>query len=100
MLQAIGNIERHTRSGRAAFERDELLQVYVVHHLIILGEAAARLPEAIHAAYPEVPWDSMRGMRHILVHGYFHIDLVIVWRVVEDELPPLRAQLEMMIDKL
>lgn len=94
MLAAIDKIERQAQRGRAAFEQDELLQVYIVHYLIILGEAAFKLPESFRARHSQVPWDSLRGMRHILVHDYFRVDLNVVWQVVEGDLPGLKAQLE------
>lgn len=55
MLEAIANIERHTGKGREAFENDELIQTWIVHHLEIIGEAASKLGPAFRAAHSEVP---------------------------------------------
>jgi uncharacterized protein with HEPN domain len=78
----------------AAFCADPRTLKAVVWNLMTIGEAAAHVPAEVQAEFPEVPWRQMRGMRHHIVHGYDQIDLEIVWRVVEDELPPLTPMLE------
>lgn len=100
MLEAIVGIERYTSGGRSVFDHNELIQVYVVHYLQILGEASLRLPESVRSVHPEVPWSEMGGMRHILVHGYFEVDLDAVWAVVEKDLPPLKHALLTIRDEL
>ena len=79
ILDAIAAIERHRGRDKAAFERDELLQVWFLRHLQIIGEAARALPGDVRALAPEVPWSQIVGMRNILVHGNFDIDTDIVW---------------------
>ena len=66
----------------------------VVANLILIGEAARHVPENVEVAYPGIPWPQMRGMRNHIVHGYDQIDLEIVWKVIQDELPPLVPVLE------
>ena len=95
--EAITKIEKYAARGRKAFEQDELIQTWMVHNMQILGEAAANLSEELKSRYPEVPWRKITGMRNILVHGYFDIDLDIVWSVVERDLPSLRTSLDEMI---
>ena len=91
VLEAIERIERHTSAGRGAFDTDELVQVWVVRHLQIIGEAVGHLSEDVRARYPDVPWRSITGMRHVLVHGYFEVDLDLIWLVVENELDRLKS---------
>ena len=93
MLEAIQRIEKYAGRGRQAFVADELIQTYIVHSLQILGEAAAKIPSDQQREYPELPWPKMIGMRNVLVHNYFNIDLDIVWQVVESELPILKESL-------
>ena len=73
--EAIERIEKYSRAGRAAFDRDELVQTWVVHHLQIIGEAVRALSEETRSRRPEIPWAQIAGMRNILVHDYFGIDL-------------------------
>ncbi len=93
ILEAIEKIEQYASRGRQEFDADEMFQVWVVHHLEIIGEAASRISTTTQSRFPEIPWGKMIGMRHVLVHGYFNIDLDIVWSVIENDLPPLKAQI-------
>ena len=94
ILEAIERIERAADRGRAAFEADEMVQVWILHYIQILGEASRALSEPLRTRHPEVPWSLIIGMRHILVHDYFGIDLGEVWAVVERDLPRLRKNVE------
>ena len=87
MLEAIELIERYAAKGRRAFEDDELIQTWFVHHLQIIGEAAARLGHDFHDAHPGIPWAEIVAMRNILVHDYFGIDPKEIWPAVERDLP-------------
>ncbi|RME90733.1 MAG: DUF86 domain-containing protein, partial [Verrucomicrobia bacterium] len=90
ILEAIARIERYASRGREAFERDELIQVWIFHHIQIIGEAAANLGRDFHEAHPEVPWPQIVAMRNVLVHEYFGVDLREVWKTVERDLPALK----------
>lgn len=94
ILEAIERIDTHKGDDRLGFDHDELLQVWFVHHFQIIGEAASRLSDEIRAQHPEVPWGQMIGMRHILVHGYFEVDLEIVWNAAQINLTQLKKQIE------
>jgi uncharacterized protein with HEPN domain len=96
MLEAIRKIEQITSSEKYTerLQEDELVEVWVVHHLQIIGEAASRLSKEFREKHIDVAWGSMIGMRHVLVHGYFETDTEIVWKVVEKDLPTLKEQLE------
>jgi uncharacterized protein with HEPN domain len=73
--EAIGKIQGRTGAGEVAFNRDEMLQVWVLHHLQIIGEAVSRLTPELLEHYPQVPWRNMIGMRNILVHQDFEVGL-------------------------
>ncbi len=66
----------------------------VVRNLEVIGEAAGRVPDEIRDRYSGVPWNTIRAMRNILAHGYYTVDLEIVWGVAQNRLQPLRQQLQ------
>jgi uncharacterized protein with HEPN domain len=98
ILEAIARIERYVALGKARFLEDELIQVWIVHHLERIGEAAARLGREFHEAHPQVPWREMAAMRNLLVHEYFSVDLEEVWETAVRELPLLKAQIQTLLE--
>ena len=80
-----------TRS-RADLDHDRLLLLALVKDVEIIGEAASRVSADTRAEWAEIPWQDIVTMRHRLVHGYFDIDLDIVWNTLTDDLPPLAAR--------
>lgn len=99
MLGAIERISRYAERGKEAFNADELIQTWIVHHFELLGEAATGVSTETRARVPEVPWPKIVGIRNVLVHGYFGIDLDAVWAAVE-LLPDLRRRLQETLDEL
>ena len=97
ILEAIERIERRAPADKEAFLSDELLHVWVVHHLQVIGEAVRAVPSDVRALAPDLPWRSIVGMRNVLVHQYFVIDTDAVWAVVERDLAPLRAEVETLL---
>ena len=95
--EALDRIARYTELGRERFEADELVQTWVIHHLQIIGEAARTLSPAVRERYPQVPWMQIVRMRHILAHQYFGVDVELIWSVVEQHLPALRATVSEML---
>jgi uncharacterized protein with HEPN domain len=93
ILEAIERIEKYASGGRATFDRDELVQTWVLHHLQIIGEAVRGLSDEIRRAHPDIPWAQIAAMRNILVHDYFGIDLEEVWTAVVRDLPQLKARI-------
>ena len=98
ILDAIAGIERYAARGRNAFDQDELIQVWIVHHLQIIGEAAGQLGRDFHDAHPKVPWPQIVAMRNILVHEYFGVDLGEVWNAVERDLPAFKRAIEGLLE--
>ncbi|HBG27005.1 MAG: nucleotidyltransferase [Planctomycetes bacterium GWF2_41_51] len=94
VIEAIERIEKYSQNSKNAFDTDELVQNWIIHHLFIVGEAAARISDEIQEKYCEVPWSKIIGMRNILVHGYFEIDKDVVWSVVEKDLPELKKNIQ------
>jgi uncharacterized protein with HEPN domain len=97
ILEAIHRIDRHVQKGRHEFDEDELIQVWIVHHLQIIGEAARGLSSDFRSTHPEVPWTDVVAMRNLLVHEYFGVDLQEVWETTVNDLPRLREFVEKML---
>ena len=100
ILEAIGNIETYTIQGRDAFDRDRLVRTWIVHHVQVIGEAAARLSPGVRRQYPSVPWADIVSMRNVVVHQYFGIDYDQVWDTVAIDLPKLRRHVEGILGEL
>ncbi len=97
ILQSIMAIEKYTKRGRGFFYKNELVQSWVMRHLEIIGEAGNRASEALREKSPEIPWRSIVGMRNVLAHGYFEIDRDTVWKVVENDLTPLKKSVKKLL---
>jgi len=78
------------------FLEDKRTQQAVVLNLILIGEEATRIlkdHEAFANSHPQIPWRSMKGMRNRIAHGYFEINLDVVWETIQSALPDLIRQL-------
>lgn len=87
--------------SKAEFCDDKKTQLAVIMELVIIGEAATKVMddhEAFALAHTEIPWRSMRGMRNRIAHGYFDMDLDVVWDTVKLALPELLTSLSRLRD--
>lgn len=95
---AIDNIQSYTAGMDAAgFKADRKTQDAVIRNLEIIGKACNNVVKhdpAFAQKHPQVPWGFAYEMRNALAHGYFTVDLDIVWATVNADLPGLKAQLE------
>jgi len=94
ILEAIQKIETVAPQGKDAFYNNEQIQVWVIFHLQIIGEAVRSVSPEFCASHPDIPWSDIIGMRNILIHQYFGIDKEAVWKVVEHDLPLIKKQFE------
>lgn len=79
---------------RSDLDSDVMLRFALVHAVTVLGEAASRVSTATRAAYPEVVWPAIIGMRNRLVHAYFDIDTALLWDTLDLSVPDLLRQLQ------
>ncbi|CAA7624914.1 conserved hypothetical protein [Magnetospirillum sp. LM-5] len=94
IAECIAKIARYTAAGATAMD-EPMVADAVLRNLQTLSEAAQRLPDDVKARHPEIPWQRIAGFRNILVHDYLGgIDNSLVWRVIQDELPRLKAVIE------
>lgn len=97
IAQAIMRITRYTEDmNELAFLRDERTQEPVIRNLKIIGEACRNIERrhpGFFSEHPEVPWGNAYEMRNALSHGYFKVDLEIVWNTIQYDLPELEQQI-------
>ena len=74
------------------FLASELHKAATLQKLMVIGEAAARLPQAFREAYPQVEWHDIVAFRNIAVHAYFAVQWDIIWATATDDVPVLRRQ--------
>ena len=98
ILAAVERIGRYTAGlQEEAFARDEKTVEAVCFALVVIGEAAAHVPDSVQAGAPQIPWRKMKGMRNIAAHEYFGIDLSTVWQTATVDVPALRPLLEKLL---
>lgn len=83
-----------------AFSTDRRTSLAVVRSFEIIGEAARHVPASIRRRNPQVPWKDMADMRNLLIHEYFGVDLEVLWRTVQEDLPPLRDEIRRMLAEM
>jgi uncharacterized protein with HEPN domain len=101
ILDAIERIEKYVVDvSFEEFSRHHLLQDGVVLRLEMIGEACNGLSDHFQDAHPEIPWGQIVGMRNRLAHGYFDINLRVVWDAATVDLPLLKTQVRKWRDEL
>ena len=91
ILESIEKIETYTRNVTFEnFDSNTELQDAVVRRLEIIGEAVKNLPAETKSKHPEIPWKQISGMRDVLIHEYAGVSLKRVWKVITDDLSPLK----------
>lgn len=97
VLEAIEKIELYTDDiSQEEFKKDVKTQDAVIRRLEIIGEAIKNLPEDFKEENRESIWEGAAGMRDILIHQYFGVDLKIIWNTVNQTLPELKENIEAM----
>jgi len=98
ILNAILKIEKYTKEiSQADFKRSDLIQDGVVRQIEIIGEATKHLSAEFRSKNAAIPWKDIAGMRDKLIHGYFGVDIGAVWKTVQDDMPPFKAEIEKLI---
>lgn len=99
ILECINLIEEYSKSlSKEDFRGNVELQDAIIRRLEIIGEAARNLPDEFKADYSDTQWRQIIAARNILAHFYFGIDLNTIWNIVENDLPQLKKQVELMLE--
>ncbi|MBI4937381.1 MAG: DUF86 domain-containing protein [Nitrosomonadales bacterium] len=103
ILEAIERIDLYvSNTDEVAFLNDKKTQDAVIRNFEIIGEAAHNI-ERYHAEFaanhPDVPWTVIYAMRNRVAHGYFNVDLEMVWKTIHSDLPDLHAQIKQLLEE-
>ncbi len=94
ILEAVNKIGEKLPGSRDDFARSELLVVWTLYHIQIIGEAANGISPDFQETHPAIPWKDIIAMRHLLVHQYFGIDRDEVWNTAKHDLPRLGHEIQ------
>jgi len=89
--------DRMSGLDRDAFLANDVLRDAVAMQLLVLGEAARRLPVDIHKSAPDVPWAQIIATRNRIAHGYSGLNWIIVWDIATLELPKLAPHFDALL---
>jgi uncharacterized protein with HEPN domain len=93
-LESIDFIQEYlTGKSKEVFLKSPQLQDSVFRRLEIIGEAIKNIPLDIREKYPDIPWKKIAGLRDVLIHDYFGVDLELTWPVLDEEIPVLKNQI-------
>lgn len=101
IVEAIEYIKEFLKGvDKKTFFNDYKLQSALVRQFEIIGEAANHLSAELLKRYPDVDWREAIGMRHVMIHDYFAINLDVLWDTIENHIPILKKQIEKILKEL
>jgi len=95
--EAVLRIMEKLPSTKEEFIQSDLLQVWVLYHIQVIGEAANGISPEFQKQHLEIPWKDIIAMRHLLVHQYFGIDLDEIWNTAKQDLPKLQQEISLIL---
>lgn len=93
IVNAADGIVHHVAGrGESAVTADRTTRAAILHELAVIGEAAARVTEALRCQHPEIPWAEIIAFRNVVIHQYFGLSWSIIWVTATEDVPNLRTQ--------
>lgn len=101
VFDAITEIERYTyEQTLLEFSQDSMMRFACIKQLEIIGEACNHIDGSVKEAFPDIEWQSIVGLRNLLIHEYFGVDTMLIWDVITTNIPQFKEQLLLIIDTL
>ena len=101
ILESIDKIEQYIQGlSYDNFVEKQMVVDAVIRNLEIIGEASKNIPDDIKKKYSSIPWKRMVGLRNIIAHGYFGVDLSIIWEIIDKNLPETKPLIVEMYNNL
>ena len=88
-----------TEHNLEALKNDAKTLDAVVRNLVVIGDAISKIPEDVRQIYPRVEWKKISGIKAILIHEYYGIDVDIIWDIMQNKLPALERQAKTILNK-
>ena len=100
IVLSINEIRQRTRGVTfEEFTKNQTLVKAVLYDFVVIGEATRNVPNDIQLRYPLIPWRLMGGMRNVVTHEYFQVDLSRVWETIQNDLSSLLPQLQEVLER-
>jgi uncharacterized protein with HEPN domain len=101
ILESIESIGEYTKGQtKEKFPKAKMRQDAVIRKIEIIGEAVKNLPQHFKKKYQKIAWRDIAGMRDILIHEYFGVNINVVWKTVQEDIPKLKKQIKELYEKL
>ncbi|MBU2104350.1 MAG: DUF86 domain-containing protein [Nanoarchaeota archaeon] len=99
-LERIELIENSiSKLSKLDFQSNNLIVDATIRRLEVIGEAVKNIPDSFRNKYSDVPWRKIAGLRDIMTHAYFGVDLDIIWKIIKDDIPILKKQIKEILEK-
>jgi len=99
IIESINNIESYiTKLNKTQFFSNKMAVDAVVRNLEIIGEATKNIPDDYKMQHSNVDWRGMAGLRDVIIHGYFNVDLEIIWEIIQQDMPQLKKNILPLLD--